>query len=86
MHLKTIVKVLQAYADIVEKEFPKYVAQEKTVSESLYVAGLNFQYNIKIVEFFFCKACILMNNIQQMRVQLEKMFEGMGGEKVSNIK
>ena len=34
---KTIVKVLTAYAEILKKEFPNYVKQEKTVSKLTFV-------------------------------------------------
>ena len=55
------------------------------------VQNVLLQYAEKIVNEFdvWCQegktACILMNNIQQLRVQLEKLYETMGGgEKVLN--
>lgn len=78
---KTIVKVLIAYADIVKKDFPEHMIDERIVREC-YNCLLNF-FSFLILYIFKCeKACILMNNIQQLRVQLEKMFESMGGDKL----
>lgn len=75
---KTIVKVLIAYADIVKKDFPEHMKDERIVrtKEKEDVWGRCFK------RFDVLQACILMNNIQQLRVQLEKMFESMGGDKL----
>ncbi|CEF67460.1 Unc-13 [Strongyloides ratti] len=53
----TLNKVLLAYADMVQKDFSKFVNNESL-------------------------ACILMNNVQQLRVQLEKIYENMGGKEL----
>ena len=56
------------------------------------VQNVLLQYAYKIVKEFsaWCDqgktACILMNNIQQLRLQLEKLYETMGGgEKVMDV-
>lgn len=82
---KTIVKVLVAYADICKKEFPNFLKDERIVSSEKTneipppPGFVCCSFTTRLLLF---QACILMNNIQQLRVQLEKMFESMGGDKL----
>lgn len=74
---KTIVKVLTAYVDIVKRDFNNNIKNEKIVRMPVQKETLK-----PVTHYFFFQSCVLMNNIQQLRVQLEKMFESMGGEKL----
>ncbi|VDN20176.1 unnamed protein product [Dibothriocephalus latus] len=55
MFAQTVEKVLLAYADSVQADFPRFKSDMRT-------------------------ACILINNTQQLRVQLEKLYEAMEGD------
>ncbi|KAK4807906.1 hypothetical protein QYF61_011771 [Mycteria americana] len=92
----TISNVLLQYAEIISKDFASYCSKEKEkvvtyLPSACYLPGAARQDCPHMVTPAITSApelvpmtqpCILMNNIQQLRVQLEKMFEAMGGKEL----
>ncbi|PKU29575.1 hypothetical protein llap_20121 [Limosa lapponica baueri] len=85
---KTISNVLLQYAEIISKDFASYCSKEKEKVVTYLPSACHCPHAVtpaltsapELVPV--TQPCILMNNIQQLRVQLEKMFEAMGGKEL----
>lgn len=99
LSLQTITRVLLQYCALLSKSFPSYCEKEKIVSltplvfdATLIPADSSIRpvmlpsrrlFPLDCLSLCLLQPCVLMNNIQQMRVMLEKMFESMGAKQVS---
>ncbi|XP_035382024.1 protein unc-13 homolog B isoform X1 [Electrophorus electricus] len=72
---KTITMALLEYCSILDKSFSSYCQKEKIMSGS---RGATQAHAVTT------QPCVLMNNVQQIRVMLEKMFEVMGAKQLDS--